>query len=88
MARYFFHLRNGIDEILDPEGKEFDSMEALRESVLFCARDLLAGDLRNGVMDFRYRIDAEREDGVVIYSLAFKHAVNIIPEIGELPEVA
>jgi len=53
-----------------------------RESkwVMFTARDLLAGDVRNGLIDFRYRIDAEDEEGAIVYTLAFKHALNIIPE--------
>lgn len=80
MARYFLHLRNSIDECLDPEGKEFENLEALRKTVIFTARDLLAGDIRTGVVDFRYRIDAENEKGNIVYSLPFKHALNIIPE--------
>ena len=44
------------------------------------ARDTIAGDVRNGIVDFRYRIDAENEAGQVVYSLPFKHAVNIVPE--------
>jgi hypothetical protein len=80
MARYFMHLRDSIDELLDPEGQEFASMEELRKWVMFTARDLLAGDVRNGLIDFRYRIDAEDEDGAIVYTLAFKHALNIIPE--------
>ena len=30
--------------------------------------------------DFRFRIDAEDADGVIVYTLPFKHAVNIIPD--------
>src|SRR5690348_3094681 len=68
MARYFMHLRDSIDELLDPEGREFASMEALREAVLFSARDVIAGDIRNGVIDYRYRIDAEDEHGTIVYT--------------------
>lgn len=80
MPRYFLHLRDGSEELLDPEGCELDSLEALRKSVLVTARDLMAGDMRQGVLDFRFRIDAEDADGVVVYSLPFKHAVSIIPD--------
>ena len=83
MARYFLHLRDSIDELLDPEGKEFDDMEALRAAVLLAVRDLMAGDIRGGLVDFRFRIDAETEGGTIVYTLPFKHAVNIIPEIAE-----
>ena len=79
MARYFLHLRDSSDELLDPEGKEFEDSEHLRAFVLKTARDLLAGDVQKGLMDFRFRIDAEDEAGHIVYSMPFKHAVNIIP---------
>ena len=80
MARYYMHLRDGTEQILDPEGLEFANVEALRKAVLVAARDLMTGDIRDGVLDFRFRIDAEDESGAIVYSLPFKHAVNIIPE--------
>ncbi|HUE78067.1 MAG TPA: hypothetical protein VMN38_00345 [Sphingomicrobium sp.] len=80
MARYFMHLRDGTEQILDPEGLEFPTVEALRKAVLVSARDLMTGDVREGVIDLRFRIDVEDESGVIIYTLPFKHAVNIIPE--------
>ncbi len=83
MARYFMHLRDGTHELLDPEGREFATLEALRNAVLFTARDLLAGDVRNGLVDFRFRIDAHDETGAIVYSLPFKHALSIIPEGAE-----
>ena len=80
MARYFMHLRDGTDELLDPEGREFQSLAALRNAVLFTARDLLMGDMRNGIIDLRFRIDAEDEGGKIVHTMPFKHALNIIPE--------
>lgn len=85
MARYFMHLRDGTEQLLDPEGLEYASVDAVRKAVLIAARDLMTGDIREGVIDFRFRIDVEDEGGEIIYSLPFKHAVNIIPE---LPEAA
>jgi hypothetical protein len=81
MPRFFLHLRDGTDETLDPEGREIADMEALRKTVLAEARELMAGDLKSGgVIDLRYRIDAEEPDGNVVYTLPFKHAVNVIPD--------
>jgi hypothetical protein len=82
LTRYFMHLRDSIDECLDPEGKEFDDMESLRKAVIFTVRDLMAGDIREGIIDFRFRIDAEDESGEIVYSLPFKHALSIVPEEG------
>lgn len=80
MARYFMHLRDGTEELLDPDGVEFGSTDALRKAVMTTARDLMSGDVERGVVDLRFRIDAEDEAGTLIYSLPFKHAVSIIPE--------
>jgi hypothetical protein len=80
MPRYFMHLRNHIDEILDPEGVEMASLEAVKSAVLASARDVMVGDLKKGLLDLRYRIDAENMAGAIIFTLPFKHAVNIIPE--------
>jgi hypothetical protein len=41
---------------------------------------MIAGDVRDGIIDFRYRIDAEDEAGAIVYSLPFRHAFTIIPE--------
>ncbi len=83
MARYFMNLRDGTEELLDPEGTEYGSLDELRKAVLASVRDLMAGDVHGGVIDFRFRIDAEDAEGRIVYSLPFKHAVNIIPEAGE-----
>jgi hypothetical protein len=83
MALYFLHLRDSVDECLDPEGKEFADVDAVRNAVMISARDLMAGDIRRGIIDFRFRIDAEDENGEIVYSLPFKHALSIIPEIEE-----
>ena len=80
MPKYFMHLRDSTDELLDPEGVELVDLEAVRKNVMAAARDILAGDLRNGIVDLRYRIDAEDEVGEVVYTLAFKHAFSIVPE--------
>lgn len=80
MGRYFLHLRDGTDEILDPEGVEYPDMDRVRKAVLDGARGVMGNDIMSdGLMDLRYRIDAENETGSVVYSLTFKDAVNVIP---------
>jgi hypothetical protein len=80
MTKYFLNLRDGTEELLDPEGIEYETLDALRKAVLVTARDIMCGDMTGGVLDFRFRIDAEDTDGVIVYTLPFKHAVNIIPD--------
>lgn len=82
MTRYYFHLRDHIDEILDPEGLELLDLSAVRKAVLEGARDVIANEIKSeGVMDLRYRIDAENEAGQIVHSLPFKEAVSVIPEM-------
>jgi len=79
MSLYFLHLRNGTSEILDPEGSYAGSMKELRGCVLRCARELMVCDMQRGVLDLRFRIDAEDVAGRIVHSLPFQHAVSIIP---------
>ena len=79
VSRYFLHLRDGTNEILDPEGLEFLDLDALRAGVLKNVRDVMSGDIRLGVIDFRYRVEAEDEAGTVVHTLHFKDAAEIFP---------
>ena len=38
------HLRDGTEQILDPEGLEFPNIETMRKAVLVSARDLMTGE--------------------------------------------
>lgn len=82
MARYYLQLRDAKDELLDPEGIEYADIDELRKAVLSGARDLISGDIRNGEIDMRFRIDAEDRDGLIVYTLTFKEAVRIISDEG------
>jgi hypothetical protein len=77
MTRYFFHLRDGTDEILDPEGVEMP-LEAVAAAAMTGARDCLAADARAGRVDLRYRIDVEQGAGELVCSLAFADALEIV----------
>ena len=80
MTRYYLHLRDHIDETLDPEGVELPDMNAVEKTVLDAARDVLSSELKGkGVVDLRYRIDAEKSGGEVVHSLAFSEAFDIVP---------
>jgi hypothetical protein len=79
MVLYFLHLRDGTDDVIDREGIEYASHDLMRIGVMECARDVLCGDIRRGVLDLRFRIDAEDEHGEIVYSLPLKHAFSTIP---------
>ena len=76
MARYFLHLRDGHDEILDPDGAEYATHAALQKAVLNAARELIAADALTGQVRLDQRIDAEDADGTVVHTLPFAEAVR------------
>jgi hypothetical protein len=78
VAKYFLHLRDDVDELLDPEGVDCADLDDLQALVMRNARDLIAGDVLHGTIDLRYRIDAETGTGVIAHSLAFTEAVTVL----------
>jgi hypothetical protein len=78
MPRYFFHLRDGSDVLLDPEGAEMAADEVANKA-LWQARDCIAGDVKRGLADLRYHIDVHDESGTKVHSIAFANALEIIP---------
>ena len=77
MARYFFHLRDGTDLLIDPEGAELDGVEAARKLALTEARNIIGHDAMRGRINLRQRIDVVDEDGALVYSQPFADAVEI-----------
>lgn len=77
MSRYYLQLRNHASEMLDPDGTECFDTGSLRNVVLVNARDIIAGDVKNGVLDLSFRIDAEDASGVLVHSLPFADAIVI-----------
>ena len=77
MPRFFMHLRDGKDEVLDDDGVEMD-LEAVPGVALFAARDCIAADVRNGRVDLDCRIDVHDEGGELVHSQAFVDAVEFV----------
>ena len=77
MPRYFMHLVDGVDVLLDPDGIEIPN-GAIVQKALASARDCIAGDVREGCVDLRYRIDVHDVNGRVVHSLSFADAVEIL----------
>ena len=74
MARYSMHLRDGTEKLVDPGALEFPNLEALRVAVLVTARRLINHDAGNGMLDSRFRVDAEDERGTIVYSVSLEDA--------------
>jgi hypothetical protein len=80
MPRYFIHLRDPSDELLDPDGVMMPQ-EAVVGAALVAARDCMAHDLRSGHIDLRYWIEVENDRGEVVHTLHFGDAVEIMPSM-------
>lgn len=76
MPRYFFHLIDSVDIILDPEGVELPA-DAVERAALMQARDCMADDVKKGHLDLYYRIDVHDEAGTLIHTLPFSDALEI-----------
>lgn len=59
MARYYFHLRDGRDVLLDPEGVELNGLPAAQAEALRSARAILAAEVLEGRVPLYMRIDVE-----------------------------
>ena len=77
MPRYFMHLIDSTDVLFDPDGTEMPR-DAVERAVLRAARDCMAGDVHNGRLDLRYRIEVHDERGTVVHRLMFPDAVQVL----------
>lgn len=75
--RYFFHLRDGRNLLLDPDGRVLPDLKAVAAAALLEARAIIGADAKTGTMALDQRIDVEDEAGTIVHSLAFKDAVRI-----------
>jgi hypothetical protein len=71
------HLVDSVDFTLDPEGIEMPE-EAIIGAALVQACDCMAADVKNGRLDFHYRIGVHDESGKLVHSLPFQQAVEIV----------
>jgi hypothetical protein len=77
MARYFMHVRDGADQLIDPDGIEMPAA-AVPGYTLASARDCMANDIHAGRLDLTIRIDVHDAGGNLVHSLPFGEAVEIV----------
>jgi hypothetical protein len=77
MPVYFFHLRDGDDILLDPDGRALSGPEVIAECALAEARALIGEEARLGRIRLDQRIEVEDADGRVIHRLPFNEAIEI-----------
>lgn len=79
MQTYYFHLRDGTDVLLDPDGRALPSLAAVAGAALLEARAIISAEAKGGRISLNQSIDVEDEAGQVVHSLPFAEAVQIKP---------
>lgn len=77
MAKYFFHLRDGRDVLLDPEGRDIAEAATIPALALRDARSMISQDVLKGRIDLQQWIEVIDEAGQIIHRLDFRDAVII-----------
>jgi hypothetical protein len=76
MAIFYFHLCNGSDVLLDPEGRELMS-DMVAAAALREARAIIAADARAGAIDLDQNIQVQDAAGITVHIIALEDAVSI-----------
>ena len=79
MPRFYMHLRDGKDDVLDEDGVELP-VGAIPNPAIRAARDCLAGDLlTSGRIVLKFWIDVHDREAPFVHSLSFADAVGVVP---------
>ena len=77
MARYFFHLCDGRDALIDPDGRELDEPQMISGAALREARAMISQDALGGRITLHQFIEVRDSGGKLVHSLSFRYAVTI-----------
>jgi len=74
---YYFHLLDGADILLDPEGLDLEGIKAVERIALKEARTLISHEALSGAIDMDQRIEVRDPSGAVVHLLEFADAVSV-----------
>lgn len=77
MQNYLFHLRDGSDVLIDPDGRELPSLDAVGAAALYEARAIISADALGGKINLAQQIEVEDESGLIVHRLDLRDAVSI-----------
>lgn len=77
MALYFFHLCDGRDTLIDPDGRMVDDLAGIGDAALKEARAMISQDALSGKIVLDQVIEVRDATGKLIHQLAFRDAVTI-----------
>lgn len=79
MATYYFHLCDGADVLLDPDGRELES-SSLAAAALAEARAIIAADASSGHIYLDQNIEVHDGSGKIVHRIRFEDAVQVTHE--------
>jgi hypothetical protein len=77
MARYFFHVHNGIGLIDDEDGRELPDLGRAREEAIKGIRSIVSDEVLQGRIDLSGRIAIADETGAPLCTVKFEEAFEV-----------
>lgn len=77
MPLVYFHLRDGVDILLDPEGRQMN-LESIASVALHEARSIISADALSGRLMLDQHIDVVDESGALMHRIDFTDAVSLV----------
>jgi hypothetical protein len=74
---YFFHLRNGVDVLLDPDGRQIER-NSIAAAALAEARAIVAADAGSGTIDLNQKIEVQDSNGKIVHRIEFEDSVRVV----------
>jgi hypothetical protein len=76
LPRFYLSLRDG-EFLRDDEGQEFASLDAARDTAVRGAREIMAEDVKRGVLSLGDSVEITDENGQRVATVAFRDAIQI-----------
>ena len=77
MPLYFFHIREGNELLMDPEGSHLPDLEAARSEAFECARQLISDAVLAGSpLGMERNIQIDDEAGQAVLSVPFRDVIH------------
>lgn len=77
MALYYFHLSDGHQALIDPEGRDLEEPSLIAPLALKEARAMISQDALGGRIMLNQYIEVRDVAGKLVHQLAFRDAVTI-----------
>ncbi|MES5100179.1 hypothetical protein ABUK73_18295 [Agrobacterium sp. BA1120] len=75
--RYYFHVRRHQELQKDPEGAEFETLEAARDEAFQAAREILAERMVRGEVIDGEVFEITTEEGEIVTTVPFRATVRM-----------